>query len=106
MDARRLDALARLLGAKHSRRQVLRVAVGGPAAGLVATLAVSEADARRRGRRRRGHGKKRSVDQDACPDDGEPCGDVCCDAGTYCCDPLCGVCAPVGGGCGPGCLEL
>ena len=100
MDARRLDALAKLLGANHSRRQVLRLAVAGPASGLVATLAVSEADARRRRRRRRRRDKKPSVDQGTCA---TPCGTACCEAGWYCCDPSCGLCALDGGGCGGGC---
>ena len=114
MDGQQFDAVTKALAAGTSRRVVLRTALGGVGAGLLAL--VGAADAAAAGKRncakackqRFGPGRARGQCVSACARGaGENIGERCgqgrfskvCGSGEFCCNPSCGICAPIGGSC-------
>jgi hypothetical protein len=80
MEIRRLNALARLLGAAASRRGIAHLLTGG------AFAAVSHGvDAKKRRKKR--HKKRRKKNQ--CPNGSEACGKTCCQTGEQCVGDQC-----------------
>ncbi len=113
MDGQRFDAVTRALAAGTSRRAVLRTALGGIGAGLLAVVGAADAGAtgkrncagackqRFRPGRARGQcisacarGVGAGIDEGPVPCDGAVCG-----AEEFCCNESCGICAPRGGSC-------
>ncbi len=112
MDGQRFDAVTKALAAGTSRRAVLRTALGGMGAGLLALVGVADAGAASKRscakacKQRFRPGRARGQCISACArgnggGNGEstPCGSNVCGAGEFCCNESCGICAPIGGGC-------
>ncbi len=112
MDGQRFDAVTRALAAGTSRRAVLRTALGGMGAGLLALVGVADAGAASKRncakacKQRFGPGRARGQCISACArgtdggnGESRPCGSNVCGSGEYCCNESCGICAPIGGAC-------
>jgi len=114
MDGQRFDAVTKALAAGTSRRAVLRTALGGLGAGLLALVGVADAGAAGKRscaegcKQRFGPGRARGQCISACArGTGESTGERCgqgrfsnvCESGQFCCNPSCGICAPIGGAC-------
>ncbi len=111
MDGQRFDAVTRALAVGTSRRAVLRTALGGMGAGLLALVGVAEAGAASKRscvegcKKQFGPGRARGQCISACAKrknaGGVPvsCGNIVCGSDEFCCNESCGICAPIGGSC-------
>ncbi len=110
MDGQRFDAVTRALAVGTSRRAVLRTALGGMGAGLLALVGVAEAGAAGKRscvegcKKQFGPGRKRGQCISTCAKakgggTRPTCGNTVCGDGEYCCNSSCGICAPIEGSC-------
>jgi len=102
MDGQRFDEVTKAFAMGTSRRAVLRTALGGMSAVLLALVGGTNAGAAgKRGcvegcKKQFGPGRARGRCISACA---KSCGDTVCGSDEFCCNESCGICAPIGGSC-------
>ncbi len=107
MDGQRFDEVTKALATGTSRRAVLRTALGGMGAGLLALVGVAEAGAAGKRscvegcKKQFGPGRKRGQCISTCAKakgggtGGVTCGQTTCPEGVPCCNPSCGICGEI-----------